>query len=102
MSSIDEAADLLARQYEGSYERREARAQAEQKAIAYGNRRSRSVKGLGELRMEVPASVAKDWQNKEHKDILRDPDFIKYQKRKNPGMFAETEKAGNRVGYTGS
>jgi len=96
---LEEIASKRARRHYSSYEQREARARAEQQEIAKGNQRTRSVKGLGQLQYEIPASVAKEWMHQEHKDVLRDPDFIKYQKRKNPDLFARHEKAENRVGY---
>ena len=99
MSSIEEATSILANRYKDSYAAREARAEADQRQIARQNQRTKHVKGLGGLKMEIPASVAKDWMHKEGKDVLRDPDWQRYMKRNNPHMFVEQEKRGNRVGY---
>ena len=99
MDVLEEAVDGLARQYERDYDRREAQAERDQRILAAQNQSCRPIKGLGELKMEIPSSVAKDWMEREGPDVLRDPDFIRYQKRKNPHMFARQEKRGNRVGY---
>ena len=59
----------------------------------------RNVNGLGRLKYEIPEAVAKDWMHKEGHNVLRDPDFINYQRRKNPHLFTKNGGRGNRVGY---
>tara|TARA_R110000824_G_scaffold28180_6_gene94989 strand:+ start:143 stop:451 length:309 start_codon:yes stop_codon:yes gene_type:complete len=100
MSNIlERVADREAARHFENYDKRESEAAATVRESARRNQSTREVKGLGRLQYEIPATVAKEWMHTEHKNILRDPDFIAYQKRKNPDMFARHEKQGNRVGY---
>lgn len=100
MSNIlERVADREAAKHYENYDRREAEARSVVTDTAKRNQSTRAVKGLGTLKYEIPANVAKEWMHKEHRDILRDPDFIAYQRRTNPDLFAKHEKQGNKVGY---
>lgn len=96
---LERVADREAQKHYESFDRREAEAREVAREAAKRNQSTRAVKGLGQLQYEIPATVAKEWMHKEHPDILRDPDFIKYQKRNNPDLFARSERRGNKVGY---
>jgi|DEB0MinimDraft_4_1074332.scaffolds.fasta_scaffold103764_2 hypothetical protein len=96
---LEKVAAQRAERHYTNYEKRNAQAEREAQEIARSNQGSRSIKGLGQLKYEIPGNVAKEWMHQEHKDILRDPDFIKYQQQKNPELFAKQDRRRNTVGY---
>ena len=96
---IEKVAAQRAERHLRNYDRRKAQAEREAQEIARSNQNTKAVKGLGQLKYEIPGSAAKEWMHQEHKDILRDPDFIKYQQKKNPELFAKQDRRRNTVGY---
>lgn len=96
---MEQALDILIKKHDESYHRRAAEAEAEAAAIGRQRENVRNVEGLGRLKYEIPAGAAKEWIAQEGPNVLRDPDFMKYQKRKNPHLFTKNGNRGNRVGY---
>jgi hypothetical protein len=101
MSDYTEAMkEALARQYNGSYDERLARATERQKEIARQNQGRKSMNGLGRATMEVDSKVYQEWVKKEGKEIWKDPKFRKYISEKNPELKVKSEGTGKiQVGY---
>tara|TARA_X000001382_G_scaffold90963_1_gene65571 strand:- start:1323 stop:1634 length:312 start_codon:yes stop_codon:yes gene_type:complete len=96
----DQYREHLAKQYEGSYEERNAQAVKRQREIAQQSQGRKSVEGLGQAVMEVDATVHQEWIKKEGSQIWKDPEFRKYMAKNNPELKVKNQGSGKiQVGY---
>ena len=86
-TDLERTAREMADQHERSYEAREARYRREADEIAKGNRGGGSNSTLGQLKMEIPTGVAREWIAREGKDIIHDKGWKSYMQRKHPELF---------------
>jgi len=96
---MEDAIDVLVEGHKESHDRRLAEAERESRHTAQNRGDVRNIQGLGRLKYEIPEAAAKEWFAKEGRNVLRDPDFINYQRRKNPHLFSQNGQRKNRVGY---